>query len=635
MEYDLTRFSAPDIDRFMSGSHTTLYDRFGAHTCTHHGVAGAYFAVWAPSAAAVSVVGDCNGWDAGTHPLDLRDDATGIWEGFIPGILQGDRYKYHIASKKGGYVSDRGDPYAAYWEVPPATASVVWDLAYRWGDDAWMGDRGVRHAPDAPIAIYEVHPGSWRRVPEEENRPLSYREMAACLPEYVADAGFTHVEFLPVMEHPFYGSWGYQTCGYFAPTSRYGTPQDFMHLVDSLHRCGIGVILDWVPSHFPDNSHGLVFFDGTPLYEHPDRRRGFNPEWNSYIFNYARREVRQFLINSALFWLDRYHADGLRVDAVASMLYLDYARKNGGWLPNPQGGREHLEAVGFLRSLNRQIAARFPGTLRIAEESTEWPLVTGSPRCGGLGFDMKWNMGWMHDTLRYVGHDPLFRRHVHHNLTFSRVYAFTERFVLPLSHDEVVYGKRSLLNKMPGDAWQQRANLRLLLGYQYTHPGKKLLFMGGEFGQWREWYHEESLDWHLLQTPGHRGIREWVAALNRLYRREPAMHECDFDPRGFDWIDCADAEQSVIAFLRRGRSTPDPLVVVCNFTPVPRDGYRIGIPLPGRWAEVLSSDDARFGGTGMATRRVQEAEPVAFHGRDHSLVLSLPPLAMLVLGRRR
>jgi 1,4-alpha-glucan branching enzyme len=630
---DVTRFSALDIDRFGRGTHTSLWDHFGSHICSRNGENGVYFAVWAPAAARVSVIGDFNGWDAGTHPLQVCSDNSGIWEGFVPGAGQGDRYKYHIASTQNGYASDRGDPFACYWEVPPDTASVVWDPAYRWSDGAWMAARERHHAPTAPLAIYEVHIGSWCRIPEEDNRPLSYREMAAPLAEYVTDAGFTHVEFLPVMEHPFYGSWGYQTCGYFAPTSRYGTPQDFMYLIDSLHRRGIGVILDWVPSHFPDNSHGLVFFDGTPLYEHPDPRRGFNPEWNSYIFNYGRTEIRQFLINSALFWLERYHADGLRVDAVASMLYLDYARGHDGWVPNPHGGREHLEAVAFLRLLNRHIADHCPGALRIAEESTDWPGVTGTPYCGGLGFDLKWNMGWMHDTLRYFSHDPIFRKHVHHHLTFSRMYSFREQYLLPLSHDEVVYGKRSLLNKMPGDDWQQRANLRLLLGYQYTHPGKKLLFMGGEFGQWREWYHEAGLDWHLLDTPEHRGIREWVCALNRLYRQEPALHECDFEPRGFDWIDCADADQSVIAFLRRGRSSPDPLVVVCNFTPVPRCGYRIGVPLPGWWYEALNSDEVRFGGSGIKACGVRRTDAVAVHGQEQSLVLTLPPLAVLVLKR--
>ncbi|HDR73035.1 MAG TPA: 1,4-alpha-glucan branching protein GlgB [Methanoculleus sp.] len=630
---DLTRFSARDIDRFRHGSHTRLCDHFGSHICTCDGERGTYFAVWAPAAASVSVIGDFNDWDAGVHPLHRCTGDAGIWEGFVPGVDRGDRYKYHVASTQDAYASERGDPFARYWEGPPGTASVVWNPAYRWEDGAWMRTRARRHDPGAPLAIYEAHLGSWRRVPEEGDRPLSYREIAVPLAEHIVDAGFTHVEFLPVMEHPFYGSWGYQTCGYFAPTSRYGTPEDFMHLIDTLHRHDIGVILDWVPSHFPDNSHALVFFDGTHLYEHPDPRRGFNPEWNSYVFDYGKHEVRQFLINSALFWLEQYHADGLRVDAVASMIYLDYGRDDGRWLPNVHGGRENLEAVAFLRTLNRHIADRCPGALRIAEESSEWPRVTGRLYSGGLSFDLKWNMGWMHDTLRYFTQDPLFRKHAHQHLTFSRVYAFKEQFLLPLSHDEVVYGKRSLLNKMPGDNWQQRANLRILLGYQYTHPGKKLLFMGGEFGQWREWYHEASLDWHLLNTPAHAGIFAWVAALNRLYRCEPALHECDFEPQGFEWIDCADADQSVLVFLRRGKSSPEPLVVVCNFTPVPRSGYRVGVPLPGRWSEVLNSDAVRFGGSGVITGSVRTTEPVACHGRDHSLVLTLPPLSLLVLRR--
>lgn len=630
VKYGVSLLTDHDIYLFKEGNHFRLYEKLGSHLLTVDGVEGTHFAVWAPDAISVSVIGDFNGWNPDTHPLTLRLDASGIWEGFIPGVGQGALYKYHIVSRFNNYQVDKGDPFAYYWEGPPRTASIVWDLHYEWNDATWMSTRRRHNALDAPFAIYEVHIGSWRRVPEENNRPLTYREIAPSLAEYVKQMGFTHVEFLPVMEHPFYGSWGYQTVGYFAPTSRYGTPQDFMSLVDYLHQQGIGVILDWVPSHFPSDEHGLVYFDGTHLYEHADVRKGFHPDWGSYIFNYGRHEVRAFLVSSALFWLDRYHADGLRVDAVASMLYLDYSRKAGEWIPNQYGGRENLEAIDFLRRFNQAVYHAYPDVQTIAEESTAWPMVSRPLYIGGLGFGMKWNMGWMHDTLDYFSLDPIYRKYHHNKLTFSIWYAFSENFVLPLSHDEVVHLKGSLLSKMPGDVWQKLANLRLLLGYMYAHPGKKLLFMGGEFGQIREWDHEASLDWHLLQDPAHEGVHRWVKDLNHLYRNEPALYEQDFSPAGFQWVDFHDWEQSVISFLRRARS-PDKLVlVVCNFTPVPRYNYRVGVPHSGFWREVLNSDAREYGGSGQGNWGGREATPVPFYGRyDYSLSLTLPPLGIL------
>jgi len=613
-----------DIYLFRRGEHFRLYRKLGAHL--EEG--GARFAVWAPNASRVSVIGTFNDWDPSAHPLRPREDGSGIWEGFVEGVRKGDLYKYRVVSRYGGYTADKADPFAFFCEVPPGTASVVWDLEYEWGDGDWMRERKDRNSLSSPMSIYEVHLGSWRRVPEEGNRFLTYRELARELPPYVEEMGFTHVEFLPVMEHPFYRSWGYQITGYFAPTSRYGTPQEFMGLVDALHRRGIGVILDWVPSHFPSDGHGLVFFDGTHLYEHADPRKGIHPEWGSCIFNYGRHEVRAFLISSALFWLDRYHADGLRIDAVASMLYLDYGRKEGEWVPNEYGGRENLEAIHFLRRLNEVVYGEYPDVQVIAEESTAWPMVTRPTYAGGLGFGLKWKMGWMHDTLRYFSLDPLFRKYHHDLLTFSMWYAYSENFVLPLSHDEVTYGKGSLFGKMPGDVWQKFAHLRLLFGYMYGHPGKKLLFMGGEFGQWREWVHDESLEWHALQFEDHRGLQRWVRDLNHLYRREPALHELDFDPAGFEWVDFRDAEKSIISFLRRGRRGP-PLLVVCNFTPVPRYGYRIGVPAGGFWREVLNSDAREYGGSGQGNLGGVWADPIPWHGRPFSLSLTLPPLGCL------
>lgn len=536
-------------------------------------------------------------------------------------------YKYHIASHYNGYRVDKADPFAFYHQVPPETASVVWRPEYAWGDGEWRSERHRHNALETPIAIYEVHLGSWMRVPEEGDRWLTYRELAPKLAEYVARLGFTHVEFLPVMEHPFYGSWGYQSTGYFAPTSRHGMPQDFMYLIDYLHQHGIGVILDWVPSHFPNDAHGLGFFDGTHLYEHADPRKGFHPDWDSFIYNYGRKEVQSFLISSAFFWLDKYHADGLRVDAVASMLYLDYSRKEGEWIPNEYGGRENLEAIAFLRRLNQEVYQNFPDVQTIAEESTAWPMVSRPTYVGGLGFGFKWDMGWMHDTLVYMTKDPVFRRYHHNQLTFRMIYAFSENFVLPLSHDEVVHGKGSLLGKMPGDDWQKFANLRLLLGYMYAQPGKKLLFMGGEFGQWREWEHDSSLEWHLLAYAPHISLQQWLERLNWLYRTEPALHELDLSPAGFEWIDANDSDNSVLSFIRKGRSLADMIVVVCNFTPVPRLNYRVGVPQGGFWREILNSDASEYAGSGHGNLGGVEATPIPSHGRMYSLNLTLPPLA--------
>jgi 1,4-alpha-glucan branching enzyme len=618
-----------DIYLFKEGRHFRLYDKLGAHVHAVEDVAGVYFAVWAPNARRVAVIGDFNGWRAEAHLLFPRQDDSGIWEGFIPGVSRGARYKYHLTSRHGNYQVEKTDPFARHTEVAPRTASVVWELDYRWDDQAWMQERGRANALNAPLSIYEAHLGSWRRVPEEGNRSLSYREHASQLADYVRDMGFTHVELLPVTEHPFYGSWGYQTTGYFAPTARYGTPQDFMHLVDRLHQSGVGVILDWVPSHFPTDEHGLVYFDGTYLFEHADPKRGYHQEWSSSIFNYGRHEVRSILISSGMFWLDKYHVDGLRVDAVASMLYLDYARQPGEWIPNEHGGKEDIQAVQFLRDLNEAVYRDHPDTQTIAEESTAWPMVSRPTWLGGLGFGMKWNMGWMHDTLNYFSRDPVYRKFHHDQLTFSIWYAFHENFVLPFSHDEVVHGKGSLLGRMPGDDWQKFANLRLLFGYMYGHPGKKLLFMGCEFGQWREWDHDQSLDWHLLEHAPHQGIQCWVRDLNQLYRREPALHARDFDRHGFEWADLHDWEHSIISFCRRGESPDDLMLVVCNFTPVPHVNYRVGVPRGGRWTEVLNSDAAIYGGSGQGNLGGVEAAPVPAHGRDYSLALTLPPLAAL------
>jgi 1,4-alpha-glucan branching enzyme len=620
-----------DIYLFKEGSHFTLYEKLGSHPAPLDGEPGVRFGVWAPNAASVSVIGDFNEWDSQAHPLQVRVDGSGIWEGFIPDLRVGTVYKYHISSCYHNYQVDKGDPYAYAWEVAPRTASIVADLSYEWGDIEWMANRRERNALDAPLSIYEAHPGSWRRVPEEKNRFLNYRELAHELAAYAKQIGFTHVELTPIMEHPFYGSWGYQVIGYFAPSSRYGSPQDFMYLVDYLHQQGIGVILDWVPSHFPSDEHGLVYFDGTHLYEHADPRQGFHPDWNSYIFNYGRKEVQSFLISNALYWLEKYHVDGLRVDAVASMLYLDYSRRPGEWIPNEYGGRENLAAIEFLKRFNEVVYQTYPDVQTIAEESTSWPMVSRPIYIGGLGFGLKWNMGWMHDTLEYFSQDPIHRKYHHNQLTFSIWYAFAENFVLSLSHDEVVHGKGSLLGRLPGDEWLKLANLRLLFGYMYGHPGKKLFFMGGEFGQWREWNHDASLDWHLLDHPGHQGVQRWVGDLNQFYRREPALYEQDFQPEGFEWVDFHDAENSMLSFLRRGRAPEEQILVVCNFTPVPRTNYRVGVPEEGFWKEMLNSDAQVYGGSGYGNFGGMEASPVASHGKYYSLSLNVPPLGVVFL----
>ncbi len=617
-----------DLYLFNEGSHYRIYDKMGSHLVTHKGEAGAIFSVWAPNARSVSMVGDFNGWDPKAHRLNVRG-SSGIWEGFVPGVGHGALYKFHIESRSHGYQVDKADPIGLLHEKPPRTASVVWSLNYEWNDQDWMQKRAERNSLRAPQSVYEVHLGSWMRVPEQHNRPLTYRETAPRLAEYVGQMGFTHVEFLPVMEHPFFGSWGYQTTGYFAPTSRYGTPQDFMYLVDYLHQHGIGVILDWVPSHFPSDAHGLAYFDGTHLYEHADSRQGFHPDWKTHIFNYGRAEVRSFLMSSAMFWLDKYHIDGLRVDAVASMLYLDYSRKQGEWIPNKFGGRENLEAIDFLRRFNQEAYKEHPDIQTTAEESTSWPMVSKPVYVGGLGFGLKWDMGWMHDTLRYFQNDPIHRKFHHNDLTFRMLYSYHENFVLPLSHDEVVHGKGSLIGKMPGDEWQKFANLRLLFAYMYAQSGKKLLFMGCEFGQVREWAHDSSLEWHVLQYQVHRGVQAWMEQLNRFYRSEPAMHVLDNSPAGFEWVDANDNATSTVSLLRKSESPQDTILVVCNFTPVPRTGYRVGVPHGGYWREMLNSDAREYAGSGMGNLGGVHAEEIPTHGRPFSLKLTLPPLAAL------
>ena len=619
--------SGHDLYLFREGTHSRLYQKLGAHL-----VEGAIeFAVWAPNAASVAVVGDFNGWDPRRHPMRQTSDASGIWYARLAEAGQGSVYKYHIVSKHAGYRVDKADPYAFRCETPPKTGSVVWDLDYEWHDAEWMRTRGGRNALDAPQAVYEVHLGSWMRSPDHPDRFLGYRDLAPKLAEYVKRMGFTHVELMPIMEHPFYGSWGYQCTGYFAPSSRYGTPQDLMGLIDHLHQAGIGVILDWVPSHFPWDPHGLGFFDGTHLYEHSDPRQGHHPDWASAIFNYGRNEVRAFLSSSAHFWLEVFHADGLRVDAVASMLYLDYGRKHGEWIPNRHGGRENLDAIEFLRFLNETLYRDFPDVQTIAEESTAWPQVSRPTYLGGLGFGLKWNMGWMHDTLNYMKRDPVYRKHHHDSLTFSLWYAFHENFVLPLSHDEVVHGKGSLIGRMPGDDWQQFANLRLLFAYMWGHPGKKLLFMGGEFGQRREWTHEASLEWHVLQYPLHHGVQEWVSDLNRVYKETPSLYRKDFSPDGFRWVQRGDWEQSALSFLRLAGDEAPPVLAVFNFTPVPRFNYRVGVPRGGYWRELLNSDAPVYGGSGLGNYGGTDALPMPYEEYSHSLTLTLPPLAAVFL----
>ena len=621
--------SEQDLRLFREGRHHRLYEKWGAHFgVDSQGASGVYFTVWAPNAQRVSLIGDFTGWKEQEGLLRCLGD-SGVWQGFVPGLHAGALYKYRVYSRHLGYRADKADPFAFYNEIPPKSASIVWDLDYTWGDEDWLRRRRERSALDKPMSIYEMHIGSWRRRRDENNRSLSYRELAPLLTEHVKRLGFTHVEFLPVMDHPFFGSWGYQVTGYFAASGRYGTPQDLMFLIDTLHQNGIGVILDWVPSHFPTDEHGLGYFDGSHLYEHADARQGMHREWGSYVFNYGRNEVRSFLISNGLFWLDRYHADGLRVDAVASMLYLDYGRSAGEWIANRFGGRENLEAIDFLRNFNTALFDAYPDCHTIAEESTSWPLVSRPVYAGGLGFDLKWDMGWMHDTLAYFALDPIHRKYHHEKLTFRMLYASHENFVLPLSHDEVVYGKRSLLSKMPGDEWQRFANLRLLFGYMYGQQGKKLLFMGAELGQEREWVHDDELDWELLDKPMHAGAAHWLSDLNALYAGRLALHQRDCQPGGFEWIDCNDAETSVISFMRRSAAPLKTVVVVCNFTPVPRHNYHIGVPQGGIWLELLNSDAQHYGGSGMGNCGRVEAAPVPLHGRSHALTLTLPPLAAL------
>jgi 1,4-alpha-glucan branching enzyme len=619
---------AQDAYLFREGTHSRLYDLMGCHLSKE---GGARFAVWAPNAESVSVVGDWNHWSGDADPLAPSPDGTGIWLGHAPHAALGQTYKYRIHSRFGGYTVDKADPFAFCAEHPPATASRICELSYEWNDGEWMATRAAHNALDAPMSVYEVHLGSWRR---RDGQFMGYREIAHELAAYVKHMGFTHVELMPVTEHPFYGSWGYQTTGYFAPTARFGSPQDFMYLVDHLHQNGIGVLLDWVPSHFPTDEHGLAFFDGTHLYEHADPRQGFHPEWNSSIFNYGRAEVRSFLVSSGLFWLDRYHLDGLRVDAVASMLYLDYARKHGEWIPNRHGGRENLEAIDFLQTLNRAVYREHPDTITVAEESTAWPRVSRPTDMDGLGFGEKWNMGWMHDVLAYMKEEPVHRKYHHHKMTFSLVYAFHENFVLPLSHDEVVHGKGSLLGKMPGDPWQQFANLRALFGFMWAHPGKKLLFMGGEFGQRREWTHDGELEWWVCDLEGHSGLQRLVSQLNRVYRSAPALYQQDFTPSGFEWVVADDAERSVFAFVRKARDGHPPLLVVSNLTPVPRTNYVLGVPQGGYWRELINTDAVEFGGSGWGNLGGVESAPVRSHGRMQSVCMTLPPLSTLILEHR-
>ena len=623
-----------DLHLLGEGTHYRIYDKLGAHATTLEGVAGVIFAVWAPNAKRVSVVGDWNGWDGRSHPMRLHP-GNGIWELFLPGVLEGARYKFEIVSRSGAPLALKSDPYAFGFEPDePRTASVVERLdGFAWGDGAWLAERSRRQALDAPMSVYEVHLGSWRRVPGEGNRFLGYQELGDQLADYATEMGFTHVELLPVMEHPFYGSWGYQTIGYYAPTRRYGRPHDFMAFVDRLHRRGIGVLLDWVPAHFPKDPHGLAFFDGTYLFEHADPLEREHPDWGTRVFNFGRREVANFLLGNALFWLERYHLDGLRVDAVASMIYRDYSRKPGAWIPNAFGGRENLEAIAFLKRLNEVVYGTHPGVVTVAEESTAWPMVSRPVHLGGLGFGLKWNMGWMHDVLDYLGNEPIHRKYHHNQLTFGLLYAWTENFVLPLSHDEVVYGKRSLARKMPGDDWQRFANLRLLYGFMWAYPGKKLLFMGGEFGQSDEWSHDKSLDWHLVdQGPYHRGVQRLVADLNRQYRGRLSLHQLDCQAAGFAWMDCSDADQSIVAFARFGRAPGDLTVCVCNFTPVPRHGYRVGVPQGGFYREILNTDSAHYGGSDMGNGGGVTSERVPWHGQFHSVLLTLPPLAAVWLS---
>jgi 1,4-alpha-glucan branching enzyme len=619
-----------DLHLFNEGTHVRVYQKLGAHPAIIDGHAGVSFAVWAPSADAVSVIGEFNNWDPARTPLTPRS-LSGIWEGFVPDIGQGALYKYSIKPKFASKRIDKADPYGFGAELRPSTASIVWDLSkYEWHDQDWVARRTEHQAFDAPISIYEVHLGSWKRVPDTQGF-LTYQDLAHQIAEYCQSMGYTHVELLPVSEHPYDPSWGYQTVGYYAPTRRFGSPDDFKAFVDILHQAGIGVLLDWVPAHFPSDPHGLAHFDGSSLYEHSDPRQGEHPDWGTKIFNYGRHEVRSFLISNALFWIDEYHIDGLRVDAVASMLYLDYSRKSGEWVPNQYGGRENLEAISFLQRMNEVVHTECPGVLTVAEESTAWPQVTRPPYMGGLGFSLKWNMGWMHDTLSYISKGPIHRRWHHNELTFSLLYAFHENFVLPLSHDEVVHGKGSLLNKVPGDAWQKFATLRLLFAYMFSHPGKKLLFQGMDFGQGDEWTESHSVDWHLLQYPFQSGLQRSVADLQRVYRSEPALYQVDFDWRGFEWLESHDNENSVFAYLRRGHDEHDIVVAALNFTPVPRNDYRVGVPTGGPWREIFNTDSSLYGGGNIGNGGQVWALDEAWAGQAHALSLTIPPLGAVFL----
>jgi 1,4-alpha-glucan branching enzyme len=618
-----------DLHLIGEGTHYRKYEKLGAHVMEVGGTAGVHFAVWAPNATNVSVIGSFNDWDKRRHPMRLLG-RSGIWELFVPGIGEGEVYKFFIKSRYHHYEAEKSDPYAFYFEFRPKSASIVHDInKYRWRDHAWTASRVRRNWLESPVSIYEVHLGSWMRVPEAGDRFLTYRELADTLIPYAKEMGYTHLELLPVSEHPLDASWGYQTIGYFAATSRFGPPEDFMFFVDRCHQNNIGVILDWAPAHFPKDGHGLGFFDGTCLYEHEDPRKGEHRDWGTLIFNYGRNEVRNFLISNALFWLEKYHIDGLRVDAVASMLYLDYSREEGDWLPNEYGGRENLEAISFIRQFNEVTHEYFPGTLTIAEESTAWPGVTKPVYLGGLGFDMKWNMGWMNDMLDYIEKDPVHRKYHQNNLTFGLLYAFSENFVLVLSHDEVVHEKRSMLGKMPGDIWQKFANLRLLYGYMFGHPGKKLLFMGGEFGQWEEWNFDRSLDWHLTRYRQHSRLQKYMQDLNRLYTSEPALYEVDYAWQGFEWIDFHDADNSVVSFIRRAKDSADYIVVACNFTPVPRMAYRIGVPEPCYHREILNSDSEDYWGSNLGNAGGLQAQPLPWHGQACSMEIAMPPLAVV------
>ncbi|MCC8423787.1 1,4-alpha-glucan branching protein GlgB [Mucilaginibacter sp. UR6-11] len=630
--FPYSRFTDFDIALFKSGKHYKLYEKLGSHVVEHNGVVGTYFAVWAPNAHYVAVIANFNGWNRGSHPLYIRWDGSGIWEGFVPDVGVGEVYKYFINSSTGEDL-EKSDPFALRWEVPPLTGSIVADTFYEWKDTNWMANRYQHNALDKPYSVYEVHLGSWARSYDNPDEFYSYEQLADMLVPYVKHMGFTHVEFMPIAEHPYYPSWGYQVSGYYAASSRYGTPQQLMLLIERFHQEGIGVILDWVPSHFPGDAMALYNFDGTHLYEHADERKGFHPDWKSYIFNYGRNEVRAFLISNAIFWLDRYHVDGLRVDAVASMLYLDYSRKAGEWEPNIYGGNENLEAISFLKEFNEACYSHFPDIQTIAEESTSFTGVSRPVFLGGLGFGMKWMMGWMHDTIKYFSEDPINRKYHHNQLTFSLIYAFTENFMLPFSHDEVVYGKGSMLRKMPGDEWQQFANLRLVYSYMFTHPGAKLLFMGSEFGQGVEWNYQNALQWHVLDYPNHKGISETVRALNQLYKTEPAMYEKAFSPEGFEWVDGGNANDSVVVFVRKGHEAKNDLLIVLNMTPVSRHNFRVGVPSAGNWNEIFNSDTEAYWGSGITNTTTLKSEAVSWHGRDHSINIILPPLAASIFKR--